>query len=234
VSAIYLVRHGQASFGRSDYDKLSELGEEQARLLGVALRQRVPQVHVALTGAMLRHKQTAQGCLEAMLRGTGRRAHPVEDAGFNEFDHDELIARYKPRYENRLVLAAELAATLRPRQAFQEMFAEAVARWIGGQHDGDYKESWPVFQARCVEALVRVGDALGSGETAMVFTSAGTITAIFQHLLEMPLSHAFKMNWTMVNCGVTKVIRGSRGFHLSSLNDHGHFEGEAKRLVTYR
>jgi len=114
------------------------------------------------------------------------------------------------------------------------MFTGAVERWIQGQHDSEYSESWPVFQARCVAALERLGSSLGSGQTALVFTSAGTITALFQHLMAVPMTHAFKMNWTMVNCSVTKVILGSRGMHLSSLNDHGHFESDAKRLVTYR
>ena len=34
ANAIVLVRHGQASFGADDYDRLSALGTEQARLLG--------------------------------------------------------------------------------------------------------------------------------------------------------------------------------------------------------
>jgi broad specificity phosphatase PhoE len=232
VSVIYLIRHGQASFGRSNYDNLSELGQEQARLLGQALRTRVPRLDVVMTGAMQRHKQTARGCLEGMQLSA--QLSPLEDAGFNEFDHDELIVRLKPRYANKLVMAAEIAATLRPRQAFQELFSEAVERWIGGRHDSEYRESWAEFRARCVAALERLSGALEAGQTAFVFTSAGTITAIFQHLLQVPNSHAFKLNWTMVNCGLTKLIVGSRGMHLSSLNDHGHFEAEFKRLVTYR
>ena len=30
MATIYLIRHGQASFGAEDYDKLSELGCKQA------------------------------------------------------------------------------------------------------------------------------------------------------------------------------------------------------------
>jgi broad specificity phosphatase PhoE len=192
----------------------------------------VPKLDVVVTGAMQRHRQTARGCLEGMQL-TGRLS-AREDPGFNEFDHDELIVRLKPRYANKLVLAAEIAATLRPRQAFQELFSEAVERWIGGQHDSEYSESWPSFRARCVAALERLSGSLASGQSAFVITSAGTITAIVQHLLQMPDGHAFKLNWTMVNCGVSKLIVGSRGTHLSSLNDHGHFEPEFARLVSYR
>ncbi len=230
MSAIYLIRHGQASFGLSDYDKLSELGEEQAKRLGEALCTRVPQVHLAVTGTMLRHKQTARGCLAAMQL----ELTPTEDKGFNEFDHEELIARFKPRYQNKLILAAELASSLQPRKAFQEMFSQAVARWLSGEHDQDYTESWSMFQARAVSALSRLSASLESKQTAFVFTSGGTITAIFQQLLSVPKHEAFKMNWTMVNCGITKIIVGSRGLHLSSLNDHGHFEACAKRYITYR
>jgi len=34
MSTLYLVRHGQASAGTDDYDRLSELGKTQAELLG--------------------------------------------------------------------------------------------------------------------------------------------------------------------------------------------------------
>ena len=37
MSRILLVRHGQASLGAADYDQLSDLGEEQSRILGAAL-----------------------------------------------------------------------------------------------------------------------------------------------------------------------------------------------------
>jgi len=41
MGAIYLVRHGQAAFGTDDYDRLTEIGYTQARLLGgfFAVRQ---------------------------------------------------------------------------------------------------------------------------------------------------------------------------------------------------
>ncbi|HEY0660456.1 MAG TPA: phosphoglycerate mutase family protein, partial [Lysobacter sp.] len=59
MSAIYLIRHGQASFGDGDYDRLSPLGLEQSRVLGETLRVRAPQVDLVVCGGMLRHRQTA-------------------------------------------------------------------------------------------------------------------------------------------------------------------------------
>ena len=34
MTTIYLIRHGQASFGAESYDKLSATGEQQATVLG--------------------------------------------------------------------------------------------------------------------------------------------------------------------------------------------------------
>jgi len=34
MSSIYLVRHGQASFGSANYDELSDRGRRQSRILG--------------------------------------------------------------------------------------------------------------------------------------------------------------------------------------------------------
>ncbi|NWD90503.1 phosphoglycerate mutase family protein, partial [Pseudomonas sp. K5002] len=34
MGSIYLIRHGQASFGADDYDVLSPIGVQQAQVLG--------------------------------------------------------------------------------------------------------------------------------------------------------------------------------------------------------
>ena len=39
MASIYVIRHGQASFGAANYDKLSELGCRQAEVLGHYLRE---------------------------------------------------------------------------------------------------------------------------------------------------------------------------------------------------
>jgi broad specificity phosphatase PhoE len=230
MGAIYLVRHGQASFGKADYDQLSDTGYEQARVLGAALRSRLPQLDAVATGAMKRHRQTAETCLEAMQVVVARTEMP----GFNEFDHDQVVHRYEPRYSNRLLLLADMAKNLQPRRSFQEMFEKAVARWVSGEHDEEYSESWSGFRTRCVAALDTLIENLGPSKTAIVFTSGGTITAICQQQFHIPDEHAFKLNWTLANCAVTKIVYGDRGRYLSTVNEHAHFEGAHSKLITYR
>ncbi|RZA20967.1 MAG: histidine phosphatase family protein [Lysobacteraceae bacterium] len=230
MSAIYLVRHGQASFGAADYDLLSERGERQASVLGNALADAQPRIGLVVSGDMQRHRQTAQACLRAM----GREPQWRSDPGWNEFDHVRLIAALRPDCTDPEQLRAELIAQPDPRRAFQALFEQAVARWAGGTHDGDYAETWHAFRTRCRAALQALLDALPKGSDALVFTSGGPIAALAQELLHVPDSDGFRLNWGLVNCGVTKLVRGREGVRLSTLNGHAHFEGEYAGLITYR
>lgn len=230
MSAVYLIRHGQASFGAADYDRLSERGEQQARVLGGALGHLSAQIGTVASGDMLRHRQTTQLCLQAMGRTTAWQA----DAGWNEFDHVAVIDALRPDDAGHARLRAELIAAPDPKRAFQAMFEQAVMRWVGGAHDADYAETWPAFRARCKTALAGLFDALPQGLDALVFTSGGPIAAIAQELLHVPDRDGFRLNWGLVNCGVTKLVRGRDGVRLSTLNGHAHFEGAHAALITYR
>ena len=55
---LYLVRHGQASFGAEDYDNLSELGRKQAVRLGEYFRDNGQSFDTVFTGTLRRHGQT--------------------------------------------------------------------------------------------------------------------------------------------------------------------------------
>lgn len=233
MGVVYLIRHGQASFGKANYDQLSAAGVAQSQRLGTALQGRLPKVDAVYCGTLQRHRDTARHALQAM----GLQLPIQERADLNEFDHDEVMVRHTPRYASRALMMAELALTLEPRRAFQRFFAQAVERWVSGQHDADYAESWPAFQQRSRRAVREIVAELGASKTALVFTSGGPITAVAQDLLQVDNAHAFALNWVLVNCGVTKLIYGERGLHLSSFNDHSHLEGpsgESRSLITYR
>lgn len=232
MSTIYLIRHGQASFGAENYDALSPTGFEQARVLGEHLAQRLlPEATVQVfAGGMRRHRETAHTCLAALSRELEPRIH----AGFNEFDHEDVIDAFEPRWRDRALVAAELRAEPDPHRAFQQMFERAVARWTGGEHDADYREPWPAFRARCEAALAHVAQALPRGGNALVFTSGGTITALCLGLMRLNIEAAFRLNWTFANAGITKLRGAREGWHVASLNEHGHFEGARGALLTYR
>lgn len=247
MGQILLVRHGQASFGSSNYDQLSVRGQEQAGLLGQWFAQRGQRIDRVVTGTMVRHQQSAAACI-AQLAEAPAQADWHADGGFNEYDHDEILHRHRPDFAEPGEVRRFLASTEDGNRAFQQIFQDAMARWMGGAHDPDYREAWPVFRQRCVAALHRVVSTAGTSQTAVVFTSGGTIATLCQHVLRIPDPQVFALNWTLVNSGVTKLYHragvadaslpeqsDSALLTLGYLNNYAHLEllGD-QRAVTYR
>jgi broad specificity phosphatase PhoE len=229
VSVLLLVRHGQASFGAHDYDALSRAGLEQSRLLGASLTARGLVPTVVVSGGMRRH----QGTAKVLLEGAGWDATVEVDEGWDEFDHQRIIEAHRPAYRNRTVMKADLARTLKPTRAFQDMFDQAVDRWVAGDHDGEYPESFADFAARVRAALLRTAGGMPGGGLAVVVTSGGPIGVVAAQLLTGHTAAWARFNRVTVNTGVTKVVAGERGLSCVSFNDHSHLD-QQRRLLTYR
>lgn len=233
MGTIYLVRHGQASFGAVDYDQLSPRGEEQARLLGSWLSDCGRSIPAIATGSHRRHLQSAAACSTACPAPPPKEW--TRDRGFDEFDHHEILARHRPEFAVPGGLDAFLAASDQPRRAFQQLFAAAVARWTGGGHDADYSESFSAFRNRAVAALQRLTSKPGAAAETWVFTSGGAISAIVQELLAIPDGRIFELNWTLINTGVTKILYRPGRVSLGYLNSQAHLERlQQPELITYR
>lgn len=235
MGQIYLVRHGQASFGAADYDQLSELGMAQSRALG-AWFQELGQAftHVA-SGDMKRQRQTAEACMGMLPPALQPAGSWQIDPDFNEYDHREVLVRQRPEFEDPAAVERFLAASANPRAAFQDVFAAAMSRWMSGRHDGDYRESWPQFRARCIGALQRLAERPGRAQTVIVFTSGGVIATLCQHLLGMGERETARLNWGLVNAGVTRLLFQPGQITLNTLNNHAHLErlGQVS-TITYR
>lgn len=212
MAQIYLVRHGQASFGSQNYDQLSELGGEQARHLGRWWAARDLSVSRVVTGSMQRHLQTARACM-AQMQGVSEQQLLTDawhcDAGFNEYNHHEVLARHVPAFDDPAEVKRFLMTTPNGKQAFQAIFAGAITRWMSGDYDAEYSETWPSFRARCVAALERQIRLPEAAKNIVIFTSGGTISALCQHVLGFDDSRFAEMNWSLVNSAVTR-------FHLQA------------------
>ena len=235
MGQIYLVRHGQASFGSADYDQLSELGSEQARLLGEWFTHCNQKFHRVVTGDMKRHRQTADACIAVLPKASRVDTEWQTDADFNEYDHHEVMIRHRPDFADSEVVRRFIMETANGKRKFQREFEHAMARWMSGQHDADYREPWPVFRGRCIAALARLVDSAGASQNIVVFTSGGTIATLCQHVLGISDRQMAELNWSLVNCAVTKLFYRSDRITLSYLNNFAHLEwlGESN-AITYR
>jgi broad specificity phosphatase PhoE len=220
MTAVYLVRHGQASFGAADYDTLSPVGRQQAVVLGAELRRREVDVHAVWSGTLRRQVGTAEVCLEAAGLDLPVRA----DARWNEYDHLGLVPSGQP--------AGDLVEASRD---FQRKLDEAIEAWMTGDHRNGSTGTWAEFSGGVRAALAEVIADLAKSRAALVFTSAGVISAICAALLSAPQPATYlALNRTMPNGAITKLVSGRSGVSLVSVNEHGHFEGPHRGLLTYR
>lgn len=224
-----LVRHGQASWGKRDYDQLSPLGERQSALLGRSLAARGVVPRRVVVGGMTRHRQTA----EAMIAAAGWEVELVVDAAWDEMDHMAVLRAYRPAYRSRWVMRADLARTLRPYRAFAETFSAAIERWTSGEH-GDEDESYAQFTGRVDGALDRVLDSEPESGPTIVVTSAGPVARCATRLVGGDAQSWTGLLSVVVNTGVTRVRVSPFGWHLATFNDHAHLEVEGAELVTQR
>ncbi|MFF5076465.1 histidine phosphatase family protein [Actinoplanes sp. NPDC000266] len=226
MARLLLVRHGQASFGADDYDALSELGGEQARVLGKNLAERSIRPGLVVSGTLRRHEQTVAGLLD----GLGGEVPVSVDAGWDEFDFQRVVELHEPDFREHLGSA----------RAFQELFEAATGRWCSGKYDGEYDESFPAFRGRIGGAIERAHGVLGEHREVVVVTSGGPIALVAALLTAGadvdPVTLATMwtaLNRVVVNTGVTKLVSGRTGLWMSTYNEHTHLETDP-RLLTYR
>jgi broad specificity phosphatase PhoE len=211
---IYLVRHGQASFGAANYDRLSETGHRQAELTGPFL----PKVSSTISGSMLRHIQTAHAAMpEAAI---------LQDARWDEFDYLDVIRPLRPDLATHGALVSAMRAEANPHRAFQGLYAAAVERWCSGQYDSDYQESRGAFCARVLQAF----DTLEG--TQIVFTSGGPVAAIMQAVLGLTEAAVRPVETAIANASITRISSGGSR-RLITFNAFTHLESPHD-LITYR
>lgn len=229
MATVYLVRHGQASFGKENYDQLSARGWEQGRVLGRWMVDKVKPAAI-FGGDMQRHRET----VEAIATGYGTELPDMQVVpGFNEFDHTAVVNCYRPEWRDRQVMARDLAAFPKPAVAFQQAFVGAVQRWASGEYDVDYDETWAEFKARVLAAFNEM-IAYADGGDVLVSTSGGPISVMCQHLLALADERALALNEVIANTSVSRVLYTADRRSLAVFNNYSHLEAEDPALVTFR
>ncbi|WFC62343.1 histidine phosphatase family protein [Pseudomonas sp. REST10] len=232
MGSIYLIRHGQASFGADDYDVLSPVGVRQAEVLGEHLEQLGIAFDRCISGSLRRQQHTATSALQRM---SSAPALDIDDA-FNEFDADAVIRSLLP---DLLPEEPEALHILRNgaqnRAEFQRLFAKLIQRWVSGEHDTPELQSWQAYVEQVAGGLQRILEQAHSKQNIAIFTSGGTITALLRLITGVPAEKAFELNWQIVNTSLSLLkFRGSE-VSLASFNSHVHLQLlKAPELITYR
>jgi broad specificity phosphatase PhoE len=222
MAMLYLVRHGQASFGAADYDQLSDLGQRQCERLGGWFRSHGLRFDAVLTGTLRRHGQS----LAAIEAGLEARHDARAVPGLNEYDSEALVRAVHP--EPLPAVASPEAA-----RAHFRLLRQGLAAWMAGATQPRGMPSHADFSAAVVAALDSLR-ALPTDANALVVSSGGPISVAVGHVLGLRADAVIELNLQLRNSALCELRVGVNHLRLVSFNTLPHLGApEHRAWVTH-
>ncbi len=236
MSEFFFFRHGQASFGAENYDRLSEKGAFQAGILGKHLANLNVKFDAVYTGTMDRQKETAAQVKEAYLEKGIFFSEPLIDASWNEIDSTRVWnAQVKMMMKDEPDLLDEIRMDPNNKKAFQTVFSKVMTRWVSGDFDASGDMTWIGFKQRVAQGLGHLCETFEGSKKIAVFSSGGPISIAVQAALELSDRKTLDLLWQVMNASITRLKYDGQRISLSGFNDITHLELKGdKTLITYR
>jgi broad specificity phosphatase PhoE len=216
MATLYLIRHGQASFGADDYDKLSGLGCRQASVLGDYLLKGGIEFDAIYSGELLRQRETAQLACEVQPRQLELQIDPR----FNEIDNDAQIKYLVPEVVKTNTLVRDLMDRgLSASKDYQKVIQAVFNHWVSPECADPRLQSW-------------------EDKTVAIFTSGGTIATAVAQVLGLTSEQTYQFYEPIFNCSVTQLFYSGTRVSLSYFNDRSFLQvlgnQREENLLSYR
>jgi broad specificity phosphatase PhoE len=223
MPTLYLVRHGQASFGAADYDNLSDLGHQQAEQLGRYFKAKGLQFDAAYAGTLRRHAQTYAGIAQGMSSGQ----EVWQRAGLNEYDSEAVVAA---------IHAAPLSREKSPenyRKHFR-LLRDGLAAWMEGSAQPVGMPAYVDFVSGITNVLDEVRMQFGGRDDAriLIVSSGGPISTAVGYILGTPAPATIELNLRIRNTSVTEFAFTPKRHMLVTYNTLPHLEDKPE-WITY-
>jgi broad specificity phosphatase PhoE len=212
MGTLYLVRHGQASFGADNYDKLSELGHRQCVRLGEYFRHKGVKFDAALVGTLQRQVESLAGIAE----GLQWKAEPLSWPGLNEYDSQAVISAIHPEPLGKPD-TPELV-----RHHFR-LLRDGLAQWMAGTVQPEGMPSYADFVSGVTSALDHIRQNL-HGKNVLIVSSGGPISTAVGHVLGTPPETTIELNLRIRNSSVTEFAFTPKRHMLVTYNTLPHLD----------
>ena len=221
MGTLYLVRHGQASFGADDYDRLSPLGHRQCERLGEYFRGKGLRFDAVLSGTLRRHRESWAGIAEGLQSDAKAQEWP----GLNEYDSEAVVRAIHPQ---------PLPASDTPegyRHHFR-LLREGLARWMDASTAPQGMPSYAEFVAGINAALDHVRQQHAGN--VLIVSSGGPISTAVGQVLGTPAASTIELNLRIRNSAVSEFAFTPRRHMLQTFNTLPHLDAlDAAQWVTY-
>ena len=219
---IIFVRHGQAQFGKANYDKLSDVGHEQSVALGAALFEQGITIDHWVRGDMVRHAETLMGISQGMRT---RVTDQIVTPDLNEYDFTGLL-------NARFADGKAPAGLHTDRKTHFRLLRETLALWQNGEI-AKPPETWVTFEARLKRAQQAIFEL--QGDTILVVSSGGAISKIVANALGVSHAKQVDLQLQIKNASMSTFIYSRRtgGFFLNAFNETPFVSAKMQHLLTY-
>jgi len=216
MGEIFFIRHGQASYGSADYDRLSPLGHQQSRWLGAHLAASAGPFDRVVSGTLRRHRETLSGILQTVAHDA-----PIEDARLNEMAFFAMERQLNNGRDNR--------APTNPKD-IEDHFTRVLMAWKNHEIP-DVAESFDAFQARILAALSDYSEA---GKRVMIVSSGGPVGVVINAVLGLDLPAMAEIILSTHNSSVTRLRVLDQGLRLGQYNSVAHLDRpDRQHALTY-
>lgn len=213
MSMLYLVRHGQASAGTHDYDRLSPMGRRQSQLLGQWWKKQGFIPDQTSHGSLTRQRDTAGLALEPLTLASQSSEH----AGLNEYDHRIIDALFSANSESD-----------NPESMSFDTYASLMRCWrdASGAELANGAEPWADFKSRGWNAVQELHARSSEDAHHVYFTSGGIIATLVSTVLDLDFSHTIDAIWRIRNSSITSLHFDGTNVRLVDFNTIPHLQAE--------
>ena len=206
---LWLIRHGQAAFASDDYDRLTDLGWQQARWLGEHLARMETGFDRIASGTLRRQRETAEAISDEL------RIAPEVVPGLEEYSAHTLLQ--KAGYKDR-------DPSVSRREHFQRLRG-LLLDWSDGKAESN--ETWGDFRERVMGA---VGELTGSGRgRVLAAASGGSIAMALTTILRLPADQMIEFNLQIRNTGISRLVFTGSRTYFNMFNAIPHIERPDRR-----
>lgn len=217
MGTLYLVRHGQASFGEDDYDRLSALGHRQSVRLGEYFAARGLSFDAVITGTLRRHTETFNG----IAQGMKLQAEPLLWPGLNEYDSEAVISAIHP-HKLEKPTSPEMY-----RHHFR-LLRDGLSQWMAGVVSPRGMPSYDAFVHGVTSALDHVRTQHHDRNVLLV-SSGGPISTAVGHVLGTSPEATIELNLRIRNSSVTEFAFTPKRHMLVTYNTLPHLDDAVYR-----
>jgi broad specificity phosphatase PhoE len=238
LSDIYFIRHAQAG-SRDNYDLLSDIGQQQARLLGEHFLAQGVELGAVYSGGMRRQRETAEIACDVLTQAGRVPPDVTTDERWNEFS---LISVYRAIAKKMMKDDADFARDIAEMQqaiardphttggAVGRCDQAIIRAWMDNRYPDYEGESWSSFRSRIQTCAGDISSTYNSEKAIAVFTSATPIAITAGAALGLSDEKLLSILGVIYNTSVSVMRARSGALRLLTFNATPHLNISQRTL----